>query len=87
MAWTDAAVKDGLGITAWETQKNVWRGATPREMGIGGDHVSMIKNLDKMVLLRREKVMMGTSLGRAAKCPLTHAKLEARQKGKRRDGI
>ena len=49
MAWTDAAVKDGLGITAWERRKIVWRGdGTPRrrrEMGIGGDHVSMIKNL------------------------------------------
>lgn len=74
MAGTDAAVKDGLGITAWERQKIVWRGdATP--WGIGGDHVSMIKP-------EREKFMMGTSLARAAKCPLTHAKLEARRKRK-----
>jgi hypothetical protein len=41
VAGTDAAVKDGLGITAWEREKIVWRGdATP--LGIGGDHVSMI---------------------------------------------
>ena len=31
--------------------------------------------------------MMGTSLGRAAKCPLTHAKLEAHRKRKRPDRI
>jgi hypothetical protein len=31
VAWTDAAVKDGLGITAWERQKKDWLGdGTPR---------------------------------------------------------
>jgi hypothetical protein len=71
VAGTDAAVKD---ITAWEIHKNCL--ARRRR---GGDHLSIIK--------RGVRTFQSTSLGRAAKCPLTHAKLEARRKRKRADGI
>jgi hypothetical protein len=79
VAWTDAAVGLRRGKDGPKKIKNNNGKETPRErVGIGRVMVwrSCSCFQDKKNKLREN--LIGTSLGPAAKCPLTHAKLEAR---------
>lgn len=90
MAWADAAVtvKDGKGLIAWEILKNVWRDGKKGKLS-RGDHFSncfydLKKNSRKFGKNgRQRRENFDQSRAPAAKCPLTHAKLEARPKKER----